>query len=1434
MTLRDGWIHLMETMPCKPPARGISSALRSTALVAAIAAFSTSGWASNALAINALAEQAKFWDAKGRADLAAAAWQRLLLLDPNHTDALLAVIQFENENKRPEAARALAERLRKASGNDPQSVKKASESLAIKPLDTEMLEKARASARAGDSRSAVDFYRQYFRGQPPRGLIAAEYFQTLGGLPDKWDEARVGLATLVKDDPENAKISLAYAQHLTYGAASIRDGVVILTKLARQPEVGVKAVESLRKALTWLPANEDDIPLFQGYLTLRPSDEAMASRVKQLSQMRVFRQSGQASARTPGKAAIVSEVESAAPKSDPKSVALGAGYTALAAGGLDAAEKAFGGLLASSPNSPDALGGLGLVRMRQERLTDAEKLFADANKHSGGKAWGQALASVRFWLALDAGDKARAAGDRVSARRHYEAAAKLDDRHERPLYSLANLLTDEGRVADSEAAYKQLLNTFPDSLEVRQGLSQLLLSQNKVEEALALANGLSDEDKEAMGYGQLLSRQFQLKATALLSAGDTFGAMQNLEEALLLDSSNPWLRLQLARLYQGAGAVREANGLMQGLLQAYPDSPDVLHASALMSADAKDWAMGLVQLEKIPTGARTKAMVDLQRSLWVRAQVDSATVMAKSGQGERSLRTLERAHAAAGTDAELITAVALGALELGEEERALGLVRSLLAQKKTPDVDLRVQYAGLLLKTKQDVELAGLLRFLYKQPLSVSQKNAVDGIRWAYSVRQIDVQREAGNLASGYQIAAQLLREKPTDVSAQESLARLYSAAGEHALALSWYHQLLQKTPSNVPLLIASGTAAMQAGELAYAQAALEAAQLKAPNDAGVLSAMGRLSRLQGRNKQAVEYLERAQAVTRAKAGAEGVGVLSVGVLDYTMAGSAAQADSRSAVGNAMPLIPNPLGQVGPAEPQPTLPGSTLPVRPLAFPRGAPQSEFVPQADDPLPPGLSRPVMRPVQYRTLPQETPAPAFAQDPWAVPSGMAPLVTIPVQSAAPEPLRQGSGAARTDLPERLLAPMGLVPADTGRGTAARSIATRPTDPLQREIDDLRAQRSSRLGLGLGWQGRGGDSGTSELSNISSVVEGRFSAGESGQLVLRLEPVFLSAGNVSSTNVANSQQFGTNALSNVNGTVGTTRRQEDAGIGLSVGYESPRLKLDLGVTPLGFQRQNVVGGIDFNESWDALKLNLTFSRRAVTDSLLSYAGTMDDNSGLSWGGVTATGGRVQLSTEDGPVGLYGYGGLHVLNGKNVLSNNRVEMGAGVYYKFIQRPDFQMTSGLNLTAMGYKRNLRYFTLGHGGYFSPQRYLSLGVPIEVAGRSGRMSYRVDGALSLQNLRENDVAYFPGDTARQASWESLAAGSSTWKTFYPGQSKTGIGFRLGGEAEYLMTPHWAVGGQFSIDKSADFTMSSGLLYLKYHFDPVLSAVGFPPRALKVGN
>lgn len=1418
--------------------------------------------ANDSVAVKTLTEQARFWEGKGRSDLAAAAWKRLLQIQPQNPDALAGLAQFEIDNNRPDAARAITDELKKQPQANRDAIKRIEGAAAQKTLNTKLLEQARAAAKIGRADEAVGLYRQVFEGRPLSGPLALEFYQTLGGTTNGWDEARRGLEKLLTEDPGNAAVGVAYGQHLTYRATTRREGIRVLADLSRKPQVAKTALDAWRKALIWLEASKADLSLFQAFLNLQPNDAAVRARVAGLNQ-------------------------AFAPRPlDARSIALRDAFKALNVGDVGEAEKRFENLLASGPRNPDALGGLGVVRLKQERFAEADKLLSDAVRISGNRKWEEALNNARFWQALDDGDAASTAGDIGSARRYYGRAAQLDKKHERPPTALADLLAKEGRLLDAELAYRAVMAAHPKSLDVRRGLAGVLVREGKVEEALQLAEGLTDAEREDLGYGSLRAEQYRRAAVQMMAQGNPIGAMQQLEEALLWDPNSPWLRLELARLYHQSGAAAEAFGLMDGLLQTSPDMPDALHAAALMSAEAKEYALGLTMLEKIPSSSRTREMVELQRRLWVRAQISKAEVLARGGQKSQATQVLDQAVAAAGRDADVLASIAQVTLDLGDEPKSLGMMRSLLAQSPKPDTGLLVQYATLLLKSRQDVELAAQLRQLYALPLTPAQRTDVDAVRWAYSVRQTDVQREAGNFSAAYEIAAQLLSEKPNDISAQLVLARLYSSAGEHARALAWYHQVLTQAEPDVATLVATGGAALAAGEVAYAQSALDAASRMAPSDPAVLSAQGRLARAQGKTKQAVALLQQAQQVSLAQAQMQRSGPLAVNMVDYAL--PAQQATTRAGQAPQVPLIPNPLtGRPG----LPTAFPSHRPVlQPVGQPgAGQPHSQLSSAGEAlALSPFTDTPpvrggMLRPVQYvapRATPERVPefrypsaveypdsAHARTQTPaasvFAPPSAaqVAPPVLMPV---ANYPL-SGGGVSVDPLraPAPYLAPLQTQPvqgfnvADGAGSTRNPGALTwdRPAQPavaaaprgvagrgsLQREIDELRADRSGWVAAGGLWRGRTGDAGTSELTDFSTTIESRFPVGDRGHLVLRMEPVFLSAGRISATDFNSAQQFGSNALANVSGGVGTTRDQQDSGMGMSVAYETARLKLDLGVTPLGFSVMNVVGGVAYNDSLGDLKVKLDVSRRAVTDSLLSYAGTLDDVTGRTWGGVTATGARVELGVEQGPFGLYGYTGAHAYRGKNVVNNSRFEVGGGAYYKLIQDADLELTAGVSVTALGFQRNLRYFTLGHGGYFSPQRYFSIALPLEVSGRSGKVSYRVDGSIGIQNFRENSAAYFPGDAVQQSNWETVATANAvaaptgvTWRAFYPGQSKTGLGFRLGGEAEYQFASQWSVGGKVSIDNASSYTQTGGLLYVRYSFDPIYTPTRIPPRVLKVGS
>jgi hypothetical protein len=428
--------------------------------------------------------------------------------------------------------------------------------------------------------------------------------------------------------------------------------------------------------------------------------------------------------------------------------------------------------------------------------------------------------------------------------------------------------------------------------------------------------------------------------------------------------------------------------------------------------------------------------------------------------------------------------------------------------------------------------------------------------------------------------------------------------------------------------------------------------------------------------------------------------------------------------------------------------------------------------------------------------------------------PAPTVPV--AAPS-----TPAAPVTAPER---PSPL--AQTGRPATTLTEA----DAVRRDLAEIEARRGSTLGAGLNFRSRNGDDGRSKLTEFEAPVEARIGLGYDQHLVLKAAGVSVDAVRLDNSDRGANARFGTNAL----GTAAnfTNNTQNDSGLALGLGYDSQWLKADIGTTPIGFRLRNTIGGLRVQgPTGNNLKFFGDLSRRAVTDSVLSYAGTIDDRTGREWGGVVSTGGRVGMLYDDGYFGSYVSGSYHRLTGDEVLDNKRGGVGGGFFVRLIDVPVSRLTVGADLTYFRYQKNLRYFSLGHGGYFSPQRYVSATVPVDWLARQGGLIYNVRGFAGIQSFRENDTPWFPTNDALQAQLNGLAAVTPGLQSQYSGQTKTGGIYGLQLAVEYQVAPQFFVGGAIGFENARDYRQGIGGVFVHYHFSRVPDNALFTPRWLR---
>ncbi|MDR5857651.1 cellulose synthase subunit BcsC-related outer membrane protein [Caballeronia sp. LZ062] len=1662
--------------------------------------------------LTVLIDQGKYWQAHRRGDLAEQAWQKVLRVNPKQPDALFGMGMVLADRKDGSGAQQYLAQLRQVAPNYP-NIDELGRRLGETSSRDQTVNDARRLAQSGQSASAVNEYKRAIDGKPATPALQLEYYQALAATPQGWDEARRGLEQLARRNADDPRYALAYAQHLTYRDSTRRDGIARLAKLSGDSTVGADAKKSWRQALLWLGARASDAPLYQAYLQVSPDDAAVKARFDSMVQQdRAARERSQADAAVDARGRTVAE-----------------GFTALDRGDLATARARFSSVLASNPNDADALGGMGVAALKQERFAEARTYLERASRAGNPARWKDALTSATYWTYTSDAIGARSNGQIAQAKALFERAIAINPSDVTAQVLLGEMLLANGDPRGAEAAYRMALRRQADNPDAIRGLVGALAAQGRGDEALEFANRLNTEQQAKAGGINTLRGQAQAaQARAAEARGDLGAARSLFEDALLNLPDDPWLRLDLARIYVRQGAVGNARSMMDGLLAAHPDMTDALYASALLSAETQDWSAGLAQLDRVAQAQRTSAMTALQHRLWVHQQADLATRAAAAGQNQHAFAILRRAEPVAAGNAELMGAVASAYVQAGDPSRALSLIRGAVANAPG-DVGLQLQYAGILSATHQDAELGSVMRRLSATQLTTQQRRDFDNLNVGIVVAQADAVRKQGDLAAAYDVISPWLAATPDNPDLQAALGRMYTSAGDDRSALSCYRAALARRPDDVALQTSAMSAASGVRDFKLAESLANQAYAAAPNDPGVLAAIGRMYRAEGKLDLAAQFLQRslvaANMPAMANASAQGNRVPRDWQAAMSRIGSMPLPgtnpfEGKTAVDTATPspLAPSSANNAGayrpvntesypqavPSYPPPSQPSSVPYVAPYVAPSVAPYSSplVAPGAPSgaarsassggyggvsdstgqaggrrasgayggeayasaqarayhaPAAPanadkhasdtyGATQPdayIARPPSadadgygpdsygsaqtgaYRAAPapaygygpdtygsaqsgahrmppapangygpetygsaqsgayRAAPAPAYGYAPdtyGAAQSGAyrtppapangygpdtygaaqsgAPLQPYPGQDAsgyraqtyqpapayqpyapqaasyppapdgydsspwpmspaardaqanayAPQPAANVPAGKRTatrkstantaraadpyayaqqshaqaygqpyqqPYPQQAYQPYAqqpyaqqpyvpqyaqqpyipqppagyaqpyypAQPQSAQRATAAASmsnsglpapVANPQTIGVAEELAAINREQASTITGGVIFRNRDGENGLSNLTDIEAPIEGRIKAGN-GHIVVRATPVTLDAGTANGTNntlarfgagTSNNQSTTTNIV-NLTNDFGS---QTATGVGLSVGYENRNIQADVGTTPLGFRETNIVGGLQYqNAITDKVSYSLAVARRAVTDSLLSYAGARDDGAGLEWGGVTSSGARAALSWDDSTSGVYVNAAYQYLDGKHVATNSAVKGGGGIYTRLLKEADQTLTVGANTTLMHYDKNLSYFTYGQGGYFSPQQYVILNFPVEYMGRTGMFSYDVKGSIGVQHYRQDASNYFPTDSTRQSAAASSPLNPDVGAV-YPGSSKTGVSYSLNATGEYQLAPQLAFGATASFGNAYQFREWLAAVYVRYSFTRQGGVQpAFPPQA-----
>ncbi len=1317
----------------------------------------------------ALLEQARFWTSQGREDLAEEALQKLFRISPDNLAGLETLARVQVRRRLPEAARILVARMRRLQPDAPE-IARIEALMRIDGTDSDALRQMRQLVREQRYDQAAAAMRTLYPQGPPTEEMTLEYWSMVANAPNGRPRARDGLQALVRLEPENLRYRLALAELLTARAPVDRTALAQLIALTEVPAYAKQARAAWRRAMLALDDNGASVALLRSYLAQEKNDSAVQSRLEAMLASLEVRRRLQA---------------------DPHYRAQQAGLALLAAGRLDAAQERLQYALATRANEIDLLNGLGLLRLRQRRHAESEALFLRAARLDPPQRsrWQRMAGVARYWGLITQADRASEARRFALAEEKLREARALDPKEPAAVLALAALYLAQARSGDAERSYGEVLGLDPANAGAIEGLARLYLAQGQDERLQRLLARLAPAQRTALlpAIDGARAARLRTQADAQVAAGNTAQAIMLLEEAAVLAPADPWLRYDLARLYVGRNAPGDdsrADRLFAALLKPAAADPAALYAYALLDDNRDRRIHALQTLERIPAGARERKIVELQRRLWVTQRLGHAGALTAAGQSAAAVALLRATAAAAGNDASLTPQIAAALADTGSPD-GVEAARLLLAQfDANPDLpaDWRLRRAEILARFDDDVTLAANLAALdaaatgaaasaassvaTSAATSLSNAARLADLHATLLTRQVDALLKQGDNA-----AALALLERSSGVDNRRLiLLRADTALGlhQHDLAAAGYRRLLESEPDDRDAGIGLIDSLIGAGES-------DAARLLIARQVGLRrAAPGGLT-------------------------ADDAASLAARLIDLKEDAAAVELiEDALATAPASSRLLNQAAQLAERGGQPDAAIAYL-QRSLAITQDERSAGQLASRS---------------RLRSLPGDDGATAArAQGLPPEPAGVGLRADVSLQ-------RPPDGAAPPlpgPLAPQLQVALGLPPEPPANGS-------------YRRLAELLDSRSTWLAGAIDNRSRVGATGTSEYAYTELPFEVRAPWRAGSHVFAQAAVVRSSAGTLDLGAVDSAARFGSLLLCHPLCTVGGAA-QSVRGLALMAGIEQDEWRGDIGVTPLGFPITNIVGGVLKKGDIGAFSYSVDASRRALMGSVLSYAGARDPRTGALFGGVLANGVRFGLSRDSGgAVGAWSALGLHRLTGTDVQANNRMQLMGGAYWRLINEDDRVLTVGMNAMLWRFSENAGEYTLGHGGYYSPQRFASVSLPVAFSARTARLSYTVRAALSASRSSTAAADYFPTRPDLQTQALALAAGNGI-DPRYTASTGHGVGRSLSAAFEYQMNPKLYVGGRFEIDRSSDYAPNRLLFYFRYNLDHNgARPVNLPPEPL----
>ena len=392
------------------------------------------------------------------------------------------------------------------------------------------------------------------------------------------------------------------------------------------------ADQAYRRALALDPANAE---------ARRGLDGAQARPVKPSAAPAAARPSSRTAPAQPARPSSASRPASVDRGGDARA----GGFRALERGNLAEAATLFERALERNRNDADALGGLGIARLRQNHFAEARDLLEQASLRGTASKWAEALSASRFYADLSEAQAALSEGRVSDAQAKAEALVRSDFSDRQPaLELLANVYERQGRYADAADILRQ-----------------------------AAGSGAANDQSEL----RLKSRAARGRALAAIERGDDVTAEQEFQSGLLLDQNDPWIRYEYARFMIDRGRASDADALVRSLSGS--SNPEGLYAAALINNSLKRFDAAEALIDRIPDSQRTSQMRNFALGLKADQAIQRARNIGAMGRQAEARAALNQLSNMPGMPSAKQAAIADALYDLGDTTGAAQLAQQALS-----------------------------------------------------------------------------------------------------------------------------------------------------------------------------------------------------------------------------------------------------------------------------------------------------------------------------------------------------------------------------------------------------------------------------------------------------------------------------------------------------------------------------------------------------------------------------------------------------------------------------------------------------------------------------------------------------------------------------------------------------------------------------------